>query len=309
MKPKPKVIYLFIDGLGLGAQDEETNPFTRYARSYLSVLGGVKSKSELPINWICVPTDAHLGVPGLPQSATGQTSLWTGINAPKIMGFHKTGFPGPTLIKIINEHSIIKIFKEHSLQATLLNAYSPLYLEYIKKKPRFKSVSSYLQLSSGQELLTIEKLKEKKAIYMDYTNEFFLKYFHTQGNEDKENLQIQDAFSQGLRLIEIAQDYDLVIHEFFLTDKAGHKKDWELAKWCIHTLEQVIDGIVKGMNPENELLLITSDHGNLEDLSTNTHTNNLVPTFAYGYKSHLVNKKIRSLMDIVPFIYEVVGIL
>jgi hypothetical protein len=39
--------------------------------------------------------DASLCVPGLPQSATGQAALLTGLNAPELMGRHIEGFPPP----------------------------------------------------------------------------------------------------------------------------------------------------------------------------------------------------------------------
>ena len=303
MRPKkrPKIIYLFIDGIGLGKNDLNTNPFTKYAQSYLSVLGGVKSKLELREKWYCIPTDPNLGVKGIAQSATGQCSLWTGVNGPLSMGFHKTGFPGPTLIEIINKFSIIKIFKEQGLNATLLNAYSPVYLDYLLKRPRYRSVSSHLQLASGQKLLTFEDLKKNKAIYMDYTLEFLKNYYPDFANE----FEIIKAEVSGKRIVELVQNYDLVIHEFFLSDKAGHKKNWELAKWCIETIEKMLNGLIENLDTSRELLLITSDHGNMEDLSIETHTQNLVPTFAYGYNASLANESIKNLTDIVPFIYEI----
>jgi hypothetical protein len=64
--------------------------------------------------------DASLGVPGLPQSATGQTSILTGVNAPAEMGRHISGFPGPTLRRILFEHSVLKRIRERGLSAKYL---------------------------------------------------------------------------------------------------------------------------------------------------------------------------------------------
>ena len=45
---------------------------------------------------IIVPTDATLDVPGYPQSATGQTAIFTGVNAAEIKQGHINVLPTPT---------------------------------------------------------------------------------------------------------------------------------------------------------------------------------------------------------------------
>ena len=81
-----KQLFIFVDGLGLAppADDNPVRPEVCPA-----VCGLIGSRS--------VPLDACLGVPGLPQSATGQATLFCGRNAAAFMGRHVTGFPGPTL--------------------------------------------------------------------------------------------------------------------------------------------------------------------------------------------------------------------
>ncbi len=49
-----------------------------------------------------------LGVEGLPQSGTGQTSIFCGVNASKIVGKHFGPYPYSTLIPIIKEKNIFK---------------------------------------------------------------------------------------------------------------------------------------------------------------------------------------------------------
>ena len=67
------------------------------------VLGTVKQDGILSLR----PVDACLGVPGLPQSATGQTALFTGVNAPALVGDHVTAFPTTPLRRVIAEHSLL----------------------------------------------------------------------------------------------------------------------------------------------------------------------------------------------------------
>ncbi len=117
------IFYIFLDGVGIGKFDPESNPFTRFAKGFLGPLGG-RSQAEcdlpkLPTKLHYIPTDAHMGVPGLPQSATGQTALWTGIPGPKVLDRHVSGFPTITLRKIISKYSLIKILNDRGIKVTL----------------------------------------------------------------------------------------------------------------------------------------------------------------------------------------------
>ena len=91
------IIFLFIDGVGL-APPGKNNPFSVVATPCLSSLLDGKTltldaadrtydRSSL------LSLDATLGVKGLPQSATGQATLFTGVNAARLLGFHLRGFP------------------------------------------------------------------------------------------------------------------------------------------------------------------------------------------------------------------------
>lgn len=293
------VVYVFLDGVGLGKNDPDRNPYARYAHSYLSAAGG-HSGATGPGDWHIVETDASLGFAGLPQSATGQTALWTGVNGARVMGRHMTGFPGPTLIRVIQEFSMIKRAVEAGKRSALLNAYTDSYIDRITERPRLASASTHVQRASGQALKNMDDLDAGDAIYMDITHEVL----HHIYPEMRERFPVRSARERGVELAAMAARYDLVLYEFFLTDKCGHDQDWEMARWCIETLEQFLDGLRSALDPDRDLLLVTSDHGNSEDLSVKTHTNNAVPTFAFGRNAARAAAEIHSLIDIPGFIYR-----
>ena len=56
---------------------------------------------------------------------------------------------------------------------------------------------------------------------------------------------------------------------------------------------------------ESDTLLITSDHGNLEDSTTQLHTYSPVPLLTWGYKSDELRDKIASLVDVRPAIVDI----
>ena len=64
------------------------------------------------------------------------------------------------------------------------------------------------------------------------------------------------------------------------------------------------EGIYEELDPENELFIGSSDHGNLEDLYTKSHTETPVPTFLYGRSEELAAKSISRLYDIPRFILK-----
>lgn len=297
------ILYLFIDGIGFG-EKSEINPFHLYSKSLFQHLCKTIPQDSVSKEFHVHPVDAHMGIEGLPQSATGQTSLWTGINGPQVMGRHFTGFPGPTLREVIYEHSIVKKFTQSGLKSTLLNGYSDQYLERIENKPRLMSTSTHIQKASGQDLLSTDDVRAGKAMYMDITHEMFHQLFP----DRTEDLPVLDARERGHDCIKMTRNYDLTIFEYFLTDKAGHNQSYDEALFTIKTLERFIQGLVEEMNPQEETILITSDHGNLEDLSVKTHTNNKVPLYTAGKLKDEFKSGTEFLCDIPHRIYEIYSI-
>ncbi|MGI8884009.1 MAG: hypothetical protein ACR2IA_07185 [Pyrinomonadaceae bacterium] len=53
---------------------------------------------------------------------------------------------------------------------------------------------------------------------------------------------------------------------------------------------------------ENTTVILTSDHGNIEDLSVRNHTLNDVPTIVWGREKNSVAGRIKDLTDITPAI-------
>jgi hypothetical protein len=297
--------YIFLDGIGYGKQDESMNPFTRYAKKFFRPLGGYSSVYK---DATYLKIDASMGIKGLPQSATGQTALWTGIRAPFILNKHISGYPSITLRKIIQKYSVIKIMNDYGYKATFINCYSPKYLEYIEKKPKLKSASTLVQLAAGKELHTLNDLRNGNGIYMDITHKYLKQMLKNQLSTDDPLLNERDPYKVGKQFCEIVSNYDLSIYEFFLTDKIGHDQNWEKAEEVIDTIESFIEGIMDNFPKDKGQIILSSDHGNLEDLSTGTHTTNLVPCFLYGKYTDLMKESIHELSDIVPAIYSIYNI-
>ena len=126
------VLKLFLDGIGLGSNDPSVNPFLRARMPNLvALLGGrslVLDGGRLDAtDAILIPTDATLGVDGLPQSATGQTTIFTGVNAARELGCHWGPHPNEPLRQIIEQESIFKKLSHQGGLGAFANAYPERY--------------------------------------------------------------------------------------------------------------------------------------------------------------------------------------
>src|SRR2546430_16673111 len=83
------VLLFFIDGLGIGTRGPH-NPFDDLpGADPLAVFQD--EEPNILFGGMLARTDACLGVEGRPQSASGQTTILTGVNAPATIGYHKQG--------------------------------------------------------------------------------------------------------------------------------------------------------------------------------------------------------------------------
>jgi hypothetical protein len=290
-----RVLLIFLDGFGLGPADPEINPLVRFPGTFFpSLLGGPLSL-DLPLmrtdRIYFSPVDATLGVAGLPQSATGQTSLFTGINASKIMGRHVQAFPGPQLTAIIGESGIMSHLKKQGFAVTSANMYTPNYMDQIAARKRRHSATTLLILAAGERLRTLSDMHAGRAIYQDITNQMLPEF----GIE----APLVSAAEAGRRLVNIAIDHHFTLFEYFQTDRWGHKQNWQKAEAVLRVLDEFLCAVYQAASSEL-LVVVTSDHGNFEDLSIKTHTLNPVPGLMFGPQASTVGESVSDLTGFAP---------
>jgi 2,3-bisphosphoglycerate-independent phosphoglycerate mutase len=111
----------------------------------------------------------------------------------------------------------------------------------------------------------------------------------------------------GGKLASLAQEYDFSFFEYWASDYAGHKQDMETAVELMESFDEVLGGLLEEINDEL-LVLITSDHGNMEDLSTRKHTDADVPLILIGEKAarEEFTRDMTDLTHIAPAIWKAV---
>lgn len=292
------VLFIFIDGVGVG-EKHEANPLATSDWSSFSYFTGSEGLHDEcdEINKIGIlykPIDANLDVSGLPQSGTGQTTLFSGENAARIAGKHYGPFPYTTTRFLLEEKSLFHKVLDLGLKPTFMNAYPDIFFERAEKRDRW-TATTMMARSAGIELNRVEDLIEGKAITAEIIQ-----------NVWRENLKLDVPVitkeEAGERMINAAKTYDLVLYEFYLTDKAGHSMDRIYADQIRDLLNPFLMHITKNL-AEGDTLVITSDHGNLEDLSSKTHTRNPVPLFVKGDTEPFQSAE--SIIDVTPVILSV----
>ena len=286
------VILFFVDGLGIGKRGR-FNPLDGLeAAAPLAIFQD--EEPELIFDGKLVRTDACLGVEGRPQSASGQTTILTGVNAPAALGYHKQGFPNEALREIIQEHSIFLQLKGARISPiTFANAYTPMFF---KERPRWVSATTVAVEVAGMRFRDLDDLQAGRAVFQDYTNQMLIERgFHTPKRTPGEAAEI---------LASIARQNQFTLYEYFITDKAGHAQDMAGARTVLSNLARFLSHLLSSLDLNTTTLILTSDHGNIEDLSTRNHTLNPVPTLIWGKEREEVARRIRNLADITPAIIE-----
>ena len=277
-----RILFLFLDGVGLGADDSQVNPLVAARMPILrALLGGrplTASTSPFETGRVSLlALDAVLGVNGLPQSATGQAVLLTGINIAKEIGYHYGPKPNPDVAAYLNNgNTIFSQLRSRKKSAALLNAYPPRYFHGIDSGRRLYSAIPLALTSAGYPLFTRDDLYAGRALSADFTGEGWRSLL---GLTDAPLLSPEEA---GKRTAELAAKYDFSLFEYWATDYAGHKQDMPAACSLLETFDGVLGGLLDTWDKDRGLILVTSDHGNLEDLSTRRHTESTVPCLLIG---------------------------
>jgi len=294
-----RYLLLFVDGVGL-APAAADNPL---AEAPLPALGGwsggglTSESCGSGDGWCLLGLDATLGVEGLPQSATGQTALFTGQNAPAILGRHVPALPGPRLGALLAEHSVLKRAAAAGRPATFANPFSRRYFEEVAARRRRHSATTLAALAAlapGDRLRDLDDLAAGRACAWDVTRSSL--------REHAPEVVPIPAVEAGRHLAALAAGHRLTLWETFMTDLAGHgRRGWTASEALVR-----LNGLLQGLFdpfPADLTVLLTSDHGNLEASSHTRHTRNPVPLLAIGPDARSFGA-LRRIDEVAPRLLE-----
>ncbi len=281
-EPRKRVFLLFLDGVGLGEDDPAINPLAA-AGAYPALhtlLGGqrpVAATGRLSTPGAeLIPTDANLGVAGRPQSATGQAAIVTGINAAQRLGEHYGPRPDARVRAILDEGSIFRRLARAGRSPYFCNAYPQGYFDAVARGKRLLSAVPYAATLSGQTLATHADLYAGRALSADFTNQAW------RAELGYHDVPLYTPQAAGAQLWMLSQPFDFVFFEVWQTDVLGHAQDREGAIRLLQQFDGFLAGLLEAADLTQTLIIVTSDHGNIEDCRHGKHTTNPALTLLLG---------------------------
>lgn len=272
------LIFIFLDGVGL-APASERNPLAGAPTPHLrALLGGplTLEQAQAGPTLLLRPLDASLGVEGLPQSGTGHVSLLAGVNGPQLHGRHQPNFPPVALRPLLAERSLFRRARAAGHKVAFANVFPPGYWEALAARRLRRSASVIAAEGADVTLRGLDDLRAGRALSWDITGHGL----PARGAPaDLAPITPEEA---GARLAALAHDYALVFFECSLPDLAGHGR---LGPNGVGEALARVDGLLGGTlaaRRPDDTLLVTSDHGNIEDSSTRVHTLAPVPLLVAG---------------------------
>ncbi len=315
-----RILFLFLDGVGLGEDDPAHNPF---AAAHLPTLTqfteGRRWLNDLPriesARGVFIPTDATLGVADRPQSASGQAAILTGVNVPQALGYHYGPKPNPEIRAILDRGSVVKKLADQGRSAALLNVYPSGYIEAIERGVRLRSSNQHALHVAGVPMLDGQAYLDRRGLPADFTGEIWREHGSRHDTATRmwrarfseQEFPLLSPHESGRLMASLAARQDFSFFDHWLTDYVGHRGDLHQAVALLERLDAVLAGLLEAWDDSQGLIVITSDHGNIEDLSQRGHTRNPVPTLVIGAARLAFTRDLTDLTGFAPAILSVLN--
>ncbi len=294
-------LIFFIDGVGLGGVDPDINPFVTAETAHLTGLfgeqwfthdvgGRTADRASL------VATDANLGIEGRPQSATGQAVILSGRNVSAEIGEHYGPKPNDAVRAALDRGSLFQEMADAGESAALITPYPQGYFDVIASGKRRYSSVPYAVTQAGYRLRTADDLRAGEAVSPGFTGEGWHKQL---GYTDVPLYSLAEA---GQQIAKIAREHRFSFFEHWPSDEIGHRGTLAEAVAHVEKIDTVFGSVLEQWDHEEGLLILTSDHGNLEDKSHRRHTRNPVGTVIVGRGHEALAQQIADLTDIAKVV-------
>ena len=292
---------IFLDGIGLGAADPLTNPFAVANTPTLHSLAAGKrwlaqTGRQQGERAVFLPTDPRLGVPGRPQSGTGQATIFTGKNVPDLIGKHYGPKPDKATRDLLARDNLFCQVVARGKSAALLEAYPPGWHRAVESGRRLRSSYQQAAHEAGVPIFGQEALQSGDALSVDWTGEQW------PAPPGYPQLPLRSTHEAGVLLVTLARRYDFSLFAHWPSDVIGHRGTLAEGVALLERFDEVMAGLLSAWDDNEGLVILCSDHGNMEEIGNRRHTCNDVPTVVIGQQRGLFDESFRTLADIAPCI-------
>ena len=288
------VLFVFLDGVGIGSDDPSLNPFLCARLPTLQALldGAIPTHRLLRVDGptaVAFPLDATLQMPGRPQSGTGQTALLSGHNAARIFGRHFGPWVPVALRPLLERENLLVRASERGIPAAFANAYPKNWSQRGGRRPAAPPLAAR---SAGLLTRHEDALASGQAVSSEIVNDGWRAHL---GPAD---LPVVTPGEAGRNLARVAASVRLTFYAHYGTDHAGHRGGRDGAVAALEQVDAFLGGVLAEL-PDDTLLLVTSDHGNIEELG-GAHTRNPALAILSGSGARERSQELHSLTDVAP---------
>ncbi|GEM_PF-72819 len=290
-----RVLLLFLDGVGIGPDEPAVNPFLQARLPVLrDLLGGSLPTLSRPApmggSARTIAMDACLGVPGLPQSGTGQISLLTGMNAARRFGAHFGPWPPVRLRELLERQNLLT----RAVQAGIPTVFANAYPEGYPGDRPYRRLAAPPLAARAAGILTRHhgELARGEAVASEIVNQGWRKMLGFQ------SIPPVTAAEAGQALARLANGARLTLFAHYLTDLAGHRGGMEGAVAALERVDDFLQGIRADLDPD-VTVVVASDHGNVEDVRAG-HTRNPALGLVWGPEADTLASRCPDLTHVAP---------
>ena len=311
-----RALLFFVDGVGLGAGDPAINPVAGARLPALDALldGRRALADDAPFHGdraSLIPVDATLGAPGTPQSGTGHATLLTGEDGVRRFGRHHGPWVPTGLRRLVAERSLLARAGAAGLDVAFANAYpEELVARIDTTRPAGEAVTGKRlgPLRAGPPLAAIgagvltrhtPALNRGDAVASEITNDGWIERLGR-------TLPRVTPREAGGNLARIAAGHDLTLYAHYTTDYVGHRGGYADAVAALERVDAFLEGLLEALPPD-VLLVVASDHGNIEDVGRE-HTRNPALGLVAGPGHRGVAEAIADLRDVTPALLRSLGV-
>jgi hypothetical protein len=299
-----RVLFVFLDGVGIGPDDGALNPFVRFADALPTLtrlMGDAVPTSDRPrvtgSRGHSFPLDATLGVLGTPQSGTGQVALLTGESAAEEFGGHFGPWTPVRLRPLLEARNLLK----RAAAARRVPAFANAYPRGWPGDGGSRRVAGPPLAARSAGVLTRHEdaLADGTAVASEIVNDGWRRHL---GFHALPEITPREA---GANLARVSRSADLTLFAHYATDTAGHARDLDAARAALARVDEFFAGVLAHLGSDT-LLLVASDHGNLEDVSGG-HTRNPALGIAAGPGAREASA-LSDIRQVAPFLLGLLGV-
>lgn len=299
-----RILLIFVDGVGLGDNDPQSNPFCTANTPTLNALSNghrwLKSTpKQVSERGLFQAVDPRMDIAGRPQSGTGHATIITGTPIPQLIGQHYGPKPNAETRARVDENNFFLEVTTAGKSADLLTAYPPHMLHNIGRGKTLPSSFQQAAMRAGLPLHTVDDVRQGTAISDDWTGHGWRRYLKL------DDIPTRDPEASGEHLVKLAKNHDFSMMSHVLTDYIGHRGQLADGVQALEQLDRVLSGVLSAWDDDDGLVILTSDHGNMEKLGDRKHTENDVPFVVIGNGRKAFAQSVHTLADIVPAMRQI----